>query len=88
MNKTNALYDMFEQKKNVILNNVKLIKSNINEFSVFELTDLMNQLQQQVDLVSDTFYSSYESLFKNVKSEYQAIEKRILELQDSIKYIF
>jgi len=78
---------MSNPKKNMIIEKVEFICNNVNELPTLEVTGLMNQLKEQIDLVTNELNDKYKSHCEEVESEYREIVDSILDFMKSIKLI-
>lgn len=67
----------------MILKNVK--KINVNELSITELTEVMNELKYQIYLAATEINDMYKLLYNDIESKHQEIENLTLEFMKSIK---
>jgi len=80
------MYKIFDLKTNdLILKNIELVRSHVEELSLHELTELIEKLRRKIDSVADELNSAYKSHCDKVESDYQAIEDSTLEFIKSIK---
>lgn len=85
---TNTLYQTFDSKKDMIVKNVELTVINVKDFSIFELTELINTHKEKIHSVAIELNNIYKSHYENVKSEFQEIANSTLTFMKSIKYNF
>lgn len=82
---TNALHKEFFKQKNVIVKNVELIRTKIDELSMLELSVKTNRLRSQIDSVANELNDHYKSHYETVESEHRAIENSTSKFIKSIK---
>lgn len=82
------MYQVFDLKKDAIIKHVELIRIQVNDLSVFELTDKINKLKEQICFVAIELNNIHKSYDENVKSEFREIVNSTLEYMKSIKYKF
>jgi len=68
-----------------MIKNLKHVQSKVYKLSIFELTELINQLRENIDLVANELNDKYKSHRIHIESEYRVFINSNLEFMKSIK---
>lgn len=73
-------------KQNEIIKNVDDIGINVINLSVFELSNVINKLKNQIHSVAVEQNNIYKLHYENVKSDFREIADSTLGFMKSIRY--